>query len=47
MSIYPNLNNDPELLKVATKDDHLRDLQYETEKQDHVKILNSLKNDNE
>ena len=51
---YPNLNNEPELLKVKTKDDQIRDLKYETEnlkyqtkKYDFENILKSLKNDNE
>ena len=47
MSTYPNLNSDPEPLKIKTKDDQLRDLQYKTKKHDHEKILKSLKNDNE
>ena len=46
---YPNinLNADPDLLKVKTKDDQLKELQYKTEKHDHEKILKSLKIDNE
>ena len=47
MSTYPNLNNDPELLKIKTKDDEIKDLKYETEKHDHENILKSLKIDNE
>ena len=57
MSGYPNLtnnNNEPELLKVKTKDDQIRDLKYETEnlkyqteKHDHENILKSLKVDSE
>ena len=54
MTTYPNLNNEPELLKVKTKDDQIRDLKYETEnlkyqteKHDHENILKSLKIDNE
>ena len=47
MTTYPNLNNDPELLKIKTKDDQLKELQYKTEKHDHENILKSLKNDNE
>ena len=46
MSTYPNLNNDPELLKI-TKDDEIKDLKYKSEKHDHEKILRSLKIDNE
>ena len=48
MSGYPNLKTDDvELLKIKTKDDQLKELQYKTEKHDHEKILKSLKNDNE
>ena len=47
MTTYPNLNNDPELLKIKTKDDQLKDLQYKTEKHDYQNILKSLKIDNE
>ena len=47
MTTYPSLNNDPELLKIKTKDDEIQDLKYRTEKQDHENILNSLKIDNE
>ena len=44
----PNLNADVvELLKIKTRDDQLKDLQYKTEKHDHENILNSLKIDNE
>ena len=44
---YPSLNNDPELLKIKTKDDQLKELQYRTEKHDHENILKSLEADNE
>ena len=47
MTNYPGLKNDVELLKVKTKDDQLKELQYKTEKHDHENILKSLKNDNE
>ena len=43
---YPNLNNDPGLLKTKTMDDRLRELQYKTEKRDHENLLKSLRNDN-
>ena len=39
--------DDVELLKIKTKDDQLRELQYKTEKHDHENIIKSLKNDNE
>ena len=48
MSGYPNLKSDDvELLKIKTKDDQLKKLQYETEKHDHENILKALKVDNE
>ena len=47
MSTYPDLKNDVELLKIKTKDDQLKELQYKTEKHDHENILKSLKSDNE
>ena len=31
MTTYPNLNNEPEKLKITSKDDQTRDLKYETE----------------
>ena len=39
---YPNLNNDPKLLKIKTKDDEIKDFKDKTEKHDHEKILKSL-----
>ena len=47
MSTYPDLRNEPELLKIKTKDDQLKELQYKTERHDHENILKSLKSDNE
>ena len=47
MSTYPDLKNEPELLKIKTKDEQLKELQYKTEKHDHENILKSLKNDND
>ena len=47
MSTYPNLNNEPELLKIKTRDDELKNLKYQTETHDHENILISLKIDNE
>ena len=34
MSTYSKLKNDPELLKIETKDDGIRDLKYKTGKLD-------------
>ena len=47
MSTYPNLNNDPELLKMKTRDDEIKTPKYQTEKHDHENILKSLTIDNE
>ena len=48
MSGYPILKTDDvELLKITTKDDQLKKLQYKTEKHDFDNILKSLKIDNE
>ena len=47
MSTYPNLNNEPELLKIRTRDDEIKNLKYQTEKHDHENILKSLKIDND
>ena len=47
MTTYPNLNNEPELLKIKTRDDEIKNVKYETEKHDHENILKSLKIDNE
>ena len=44
---YPNINGDAEFLKLKTKDDQLKELQYKTERHDHENILKSLKSDNE
>ena len=47
MTTYPNLNNEPELLKIETQADEIKKLKYQTEKHDHENILKSLKIDNE
>ena len=47
MSGYPDIKNEPELLKIKTKDDQLKELQYKTERHDYENILKSLKSDNE
>ena len=47
MNNYPNLKNEPELLKIKTRDDEIKNLKYQTEKHDYEKILMSLKIDNE
>ena len=47
MSKNPQLNNEPDLLKIKTRDDEIKNLKYQTEKHDHENILKSLKVDNE
>ena len=47
MGTFPSLSNDPELLKMKTRDDEIKNLNYQSEKHDHENILKSLKNDNE
>ena len=47
MSTYPQLKNEPELLKIRTRDDEIKNLKYQTEKHDHENILKSHKSDNE
>ena len=42
MSTYPDLKNEPELLKIKTRDDEIKNLKYQTEKPDHENILKSL-----
>ena len=49
MSKYPNINinNEPEFLRIKTKDDEIKDLKYKTEKHDYGIILKSFKIDHE
>ena len=47
MTNYPDLKNEPELLKIKTRDDEIKNLKYKTERHDHENLLKSLKNDNE
>ena len=47
MSTYPDLKSEPELLKIKTKDDQIKELQYRTEKHDFDNTLKSLKSDSE
>ena len=44
---YPNINGDAEFLKIRTKDDQIKELQYKTGKHDREIILKSLRIDNE
>ena len=45
MTNYPDLKNEPDLLKIKTRDDEIKILKYKIEKHDHEKILSSLKID--
>ena len=47
MTNYPDLKNEPELLKIKTRDDEIKNLKYQTEKHDHENILKSLISDNQ
>ena len=44
--LHPNVNEDPELLKIKSKADEIKKLKYRTEKHDYDKILKSRKIDN-
>ena len=47
MTTYPDLKNEPELLKIRSRDEEIKNLKYQTEKHDYENILKSLKVDNE
>ena len=47
MTTYPNINIELEILKIKTRDDEIKQLEYKSEKHDFENILKSLKNDNE
>ena len=47
MTNYPDSKNEPELLKIKTRDDEIKNLKYQNEKHNHENILKSLKIDNE
>ena len=42
MSQYLNLNIEPELLKLKSKDDEIKYLKYRTEKHDHLKLIMNI-----
>ena len=44
---YPDEKNEPELLKIKTREDEIKNLKHQTEKHDFENILKSLKSDNE
>ena len=45
MSNYPDLKNEPELLRIKTRDEEIKNLKYQSEKHDFENILKSLKYD--
>ena len=47
MTNCSNLNTEPEFSKIKTGDDQIKNLKFQTQKQDHEVLLKSLKNDNE
>ena len=47
MATYLDLKNEPELLKMKTRDDEIKNLKHQNEKHDHEYISKSLKTDNE
>ena len=46
MRTYPNLKNDPELLKIKSRVDEITNLIYQTLKHDHENMLKTLEIDN-
>ena len=47
MSTYPNINDEPEFLKIKIRDDEIKNSKNQTEKHDRENILNSIKIDKE
>ena len=47
MSTYLDLKNEPELLKIKSQSDEIKNIKYTQEKHDHENILKSPKLDNE
>ena len=47
MTTYSNLNNEPQLLKMKTKNDEIQDSKYKTEEQNFDILLKSLEIDKE
>ena len=43
MSAHPDLKNEPDLLKLKSRDDEIKKLKYQTEKHDFESLLKSLK----
>ena len=42
MSTYTILNNEPEIKKIKTRDDEIKNIKYQTEKHDYENIIKSL-----
>ena len=47
MTTHPDIINEPEIIKMKTEDDEIKNLKYQAEKHDHENIIKSLKIDNE
>ena len=47
MTTFPNLYKEPEMLKMKTRDNEMKNPNYQTEKHDYEIILKSLKIDND
>ena len=47
LNTFPNLNYEPEILKIKTREDEIENLKYQIEKLDHENILKSPKIDNQ
>ena len=47
MTTYPDLKNEPELLKIKTRHVEIKSLKCQNKKHDHENILKSLKADSE
>ena len=47
MSACPNVNDEPELWKIKTRNDDIKNLKDQTEKHDYENTIKSLEIDNE
>ena len=47
MSTHSSIKNEPELLKIKTRDDKIKNLKYQKEEHDHENILKGVKIDND
>ena len=46
MTTYPDLKNEPEFLKIKTRNDEMKNSKNQTERHNHENVLKSLKADN-